>query len=274
MKAFDCKIVRDTKLEEAKQYISTLSTKPRLLIIQVGDRPDSNKYINNKINRCEDVGIKVRLLKLSENTSEECLINHIKSMQNMYHGLIVQCPLPAHINEKNVMAVINPLKDVDGLTPTNIGLLHNGTPQIVPATAQGVMDLLDFYKINVEGLNILLVGRSLLVNRPLQELLCQRNGTVTLAHSKTINLEEMLSSNRYDIVISAIGRAKFLENIKCKYIIDVGINFDEENKMCGDVNMHNSKCEYHTTVPMGVGILTVASVISNVLRCHILQGLE
>lgn len=268
MLELNCSIVKDYYINKAKEEIDKLDTKPSLLIVQVGDRQDSNKYVRNKIRSCEDVGINVKLLKLEYDITEECLINYILSMQNTYHGVIVQCPLPPHINEKNVMKSINPIKDVDGLTEANIGALHNGNPNIIPATAQGIINMLDFYDVDVKGMNVLLIGRSLLVNRPLQEVLCQRNATVTLAHSITKDLDKMLSSGNYDMVVSAIGKAKYLKNIKSQYIIDVGINLDGNGKMCGDVDIDTCKCDYFTPVPKGVGLLTVSSVITNVLKCY------
>ena len=271
MKQFDCKSLMELQLEKTRQYVSKLHTKPRLLIIQLGDRPDSNKYVQNKINKCTEVGIQTKLLKLPEDETEMGLINYIKSMQNTYHGVIVQCPLPSHINEKNVMNVINPLKDVDGLTEANIGALHNGNPIIVPATASGVMELLDHNNINLTGMSVLLIGRSMLVNRPLQELMCQRDATVTLAHSKTKDLDKLLLSGNYDVVIAAIGKAKYLKNIKSKYILDVGINVEEDGKLCGDIDINTCKCDYFSKSPGGLGLLTVASVIHNVLKCYDLQ---
>lgn len=274
MEQFNCKEVRDFHLAKAKEYISTLSQKPRALIVQVGDRPDSNKYIKNKMTRCEECGIEVKLLKLPEDTSELLLINYIKSMQNMYHAIILQCPLPKHINEQNVMSVINPIKDCDGLHYINIGHLHSGNPQIVPATAQGILDLLDYYNINVSGMNILLVGRSHLVNRPLQELLCQRDATVTLAHSKTNNLQKMLNSGDYQMVIGAIGKPKYLKNVNTRYIIDVGINVVNismngiDNKIVGDFDINSCNCRKYTTVPSGVGLLTQASIVNNIIKCY------
>lgn len=268
----DCKSVRDKKLLESKAYIDTLEHKPRLLVIQVGDRSDSNRYIKNKINRCEEVGIKCTLLKLEEDISEGCLINYIKSMQSQYHSLIIQSPLPSHINEQNVMNTIDYRKDCDGLGQTNIGLLHSGNPNIVPATAQGILDLLDACDCGVTGMNIMLIGRSKLVNKPLQELLCQRNATVTLCHSKTRCLHKMLKSGDYDMVIGAIGKHNYLKNVNTKYIIDVGINVLDDGKLGGDFDISTCSCRYYTPVPSGVGLTTTSAVITNILKCYKLHN--
>lgn len=267
----DCKVVRDLHLQESKEYIEKLTIKPRLLIIQVGNREDSNKYIKNKKARCEECGIEVHVLRMSEDSSEQLLINYVKSMQSKYHALIVQCPLPSHIDEQIVMNEIDYKKDCDGLNYINIGLLNSGQYSIVPATAQGIINLLDFQKIDVSGMNILLIGRSNLVNRPLRELLCQRDATVTMAHSKTRHLQDMLSSGNYDMVIGAIGKPKHLKNVNTKYIIDVGINVGDNGKLCGDFDIDTCNCEYFSPVPKGCGLLTQSSIVENVISCYKLQ---
>ena len=268
----DCKAVRDSRLKDFKRRVEGYSTTPKLVIVQVGDREDSTKYVNNKVNRCIENGIECDVVKLHENITTEELIKKVKEVQKQASAIIVQCPLPKHINEKLVMMAIDPSKDCDGLTQENIGLLHDQRPMIIPATAKGILDLIDFYGINVEGMDILLIGRSNLVNRPLYECLLQRNATPMIAHSKTKNLQEKLSSGRFDMVIGAIGQAKFLSNVSTDYIIDVGINFDENGKMCGDFDMETSKCKYYTKVPGGVGLLTQEAIVGNVLTCHLLQG--
>ena len=267
----DCKAVRDFKLEQYVNEIKCMKTKPSMAVIQVGDRKDSTKYVNNKIAKCLDCGIEATAHRLDEKITTEELVEKVKEIQEGVSAIIVQCPLPKHISEKTVMSVINPYKDCDGLTRKNIGYLHDQNPIIIPATAQGILDLIDYHKINVEGMDVLLIGRSNLVNRPLYEALLQRNATPTLAHSKTKNLQEKLSSGKYDMIVGAIGQCKFLRNVNTKYIIDVGINVDENGKLHGDFDIESANCEYYTTVPGGVGVLTVESVIGNIVKCHKLQ---
>ena len=267
----DCKIVRDTKLEEIKKQVALCKTKPSMAVIQVGNREDSTRYVNNKIARCIECGIDGEVIKLEDSITTEELIDKVKEVQERVSALIVQCPLPNHINEKAVMEAINPLKDCDGLTTENIGLLHNQFPRIIPATAQGILDLIDYYKIDVEGMDILLVGRSNLVNRPLYEALLQRNATPMIAHSKTLDLQAKLSSGDFEMVIGAIGQSEFLTKVSTKYIIDVGINVDHLGKLHGDFDMEFCRCDYYTKVPGGIGLLTQGAIVGNVLTCHMLQ---
>lgn len=266
MQKLDCKAVRDFKLALHKEEIKKLGVQPKLTIIQVGDRADSNRYVANKAKRAEECGIKVNIVKLKENISQEKLENIVFGEQSMCDSIIIQCPLPKHINEKEVLSLINPMQDCDGLTKENIGYLHYQEPRIIPATAQGILDLLDYYKIDVTGMDILLIGRSNLVNRPLQEALTQRNATCTLAHSKTKNLQQKLESG-YDMVIGAIGQDRFLKNVDAKYIIDVGINVDENGKLHGDFDIDTCSCEYYTPVPSGVGLLTTHAIVGNIVKC-------
>ena len=271
-KILDCNIVRGTHLGMAEDKIKELEKQPRLLVIQIGNNPSSERYIRNKIKTCQDVGIYCHHQKINnESISEELLIKSIQLEQEDYDAVIVQCPLPEHINVQNVMNAIDPKKDCDALGKENIMLLHTGEPAIVPATAQGILDLLDFYQYDVEGENILLIGRSQLVNKPLQELLCQRNATVTLAHSKTANLGDMLENGGFDIIISAVGKPKCLEYAESKLLIDVGINFDEDGRMCGDFDIDSCTCKYYTSVPKGVGLLTQEAIVCNVIKCYEMQ---
>lgn len=267
----DCKIVRDTKLAEIKKQVALCKVKPSMAVIQVGNREDSTKYVNNKIARCIECGIDSEIVKLEETITTEDLITKVREVQERVSALIVQCPLPKHINEKAVMEVINPLKDCDGLTTENIGLLHNQQPRIIPATAQGILDLIDYYGVEVEGMDILLIGRSNLVNRPLYEALLQRNATPMIAHSKTLDLQAKLSRGDFEMVIGAIGQAEFLTKVNTRYIIDVGINVDYIGRLHGDFNMEFCKCSYYTKVPGGIGLLTQEAVVSNILKCHMLQ---
>ena len=271
MKQFDCVKFRNDRLKQLQKKVALLKTKPSLLIIQVGDNPASNKYVNNKIKRCEEVGIDCTLKKFPETITENDLINKITISQHYYSSIIVQEPLPKHIDSKKVNSVIYQYKDCDGLVKSNIGCLHNQQNCITPATPQGIINLFDYYNINLEGKNVLIVGRSNLVGRPLAELFLQKDCTVTISHSKTKDLQRDLSSGNYDIVVGCIGKAKLLKNVNTKYIIDVGINFID-GKMCGDFDIETCNCEWYTPVPNGVGQLTVATVAENIVKCHELQN--
>ena len=270
-KVLDCKVVRDAKLAEIKKQVALCKTKPKMAVVQVGDRADSTKYVNNKIARCLECGIDGEVVKLKDTITTQELVDKVKEVQERVSAIIVQCPLPKHIDEKLVMEAINPLKDCDGLTTENIGLLHNQQPRIIPATAQGILDLIDYYNIDVEGMDILLVGRSNLVNRPLYEALLQRNATPMIAHSKTLDLTVKLASGDFEMVIGAIGKSEFLTKVNTQYIIDVGINVDERGKLHGDFDMEFSRCDYYTKVPGGVGLLTQGGIVSNIMKCHMLQ---
>lgn len=270
MNKIDCVKFRDDKLSSLKSEVEEMKTKPSLLVIQVGDNPASNKYISNKVKRCEETGIECIVCKLDENIKESELIDIIKNVQCEYSAVIVQEPLPKHINSKNVNKYIHPMRDCDGLTMGNIGTLHNQQNRITPATPQGVVDMFDYYNVDLTGKEILIVGRSILVGRPLAELMLQKDATVTVAHSKTKDLQEKISSGRYDIIVACIGQAKFLKNAKAEYLIDVGINF-MDGKMCGDFDIESATCDYYTSVPNGVGVLTQATIVENVIKCHKLQ---
>lgn len=268
----DCKVVRDSKLQKYKEEISQMKRKPKLLIIQANNNLASDTYVRNKMNRCIESGIEVTLKKFDESVTEEKLCKYIDFIQDLYDAIVPQSPMYSHINEKDVISHINHNKDCDGLNETNIGKLHNQDKNaIVPATAQGILDLFDYYNIDLTGKNVLIVGRSLLVSRPLQEVLTQRDCTVTMAHSKTKNLQYLLSSGQFDYVIGAIGKPKQLNSVNCVGIIDVGINRDKYNKLCGDFDIDTCNCEWYTPVPSGVGLLTQQAIVRNVLKCYELQ---
>lgn len=270
MNKIDCVKFRDDKLARLKSEVEEMDNKPALLVVQVGDNPASNKYVANKVKRCEETGIECTVLKLDESITEEELINTVRFNQYDYSAIIVQEPLPKHINSKKVNKYVMPKRDCDGLTMANIGSLHNQNNKLTPATPQGVVDMFDYYNVDLTGKEVLIVGRSILVGRPLAELMLQKDATVTVAHSKTKNLQEKISSGRYDIIVACIGQAKFLKNAKAEYLIDVGINF-MDGKMCGDFDIESAICNYYTSVPQGVGQLTVATVVENVIKCHKLQ---
>ena len=265
-----CKEFKEKILQDLKNQVENLDRSPKLTVIQVGENPASCKYVNNKLKTCESIGIQTSLVKLEESISEEDLIRAVKVFnQGNSNGIIVQLPLPKHIDSNKVMQSISPLKDIDCLTEVNIGKLHSGVPFVYPCTPLGCIKILEEQlEVDLTGKNILMLGRSNIVGRPLATMLEQRNATVTLAHSKS-----KVNYNEYDIVISAIGQAKAIKvNNPNAILIDVGINFDENGKMCGDFDLDNSMFKYATTTPNGTGQLTCAMVCNNVIELYKKQG--
>lgn len=255
-----------------KKEIEALDCKLKLSVIRVGNDPSSIIYINNKKKACNEVGIDFEEVYFEENTTEEIIINKIKELNkdNKITGILVQLPLPKHLNENNIINFIDYRKDVDGLTTVNLGKLNNNEKCIIPCTAKGIVTLFDKYKIELEGKNIVLIGRSKLVGKPLIPLLLNRNATLSICHSKTSNLKDY--TKKADIIICAVGKADFIKSDMIKndsIIIDVGIN-KIDGKLYGDVNFNDviDKVKLITPVPGGVGVMTVTSVISNILDCY------
>lgn len=273
-KIIDGKLVRETVKGELKKEIGELKEELTLAVIQVGNNEASNIYVNNKIKLCNEIGINSIHKKFDDITEEE-LINEIEILNEdeSVHGILVQLPLPDGFNTKKIINTISYLKDVDGLTTTNIGKLYNDEESIVPCTALGVIKLLDYYNINLEGRNVAVVGRSTLVGRPLFKLLLDRNATVTMCHSKTSNLENVLKIK--DIIISATGKKGLIKKEMVKddaVVIDVGIT-RVDNKIYGDVDFDEvyDKSSFITKVPGGVGPMTVICLMENTLNCYKLQ---
>lgn len=258
---------------------------PHLVVIQVGDNPASNLYINNKRKACEEVGIKFSLYNYKEEVTTEHLEKIIKklSLTPTVTGIMIQLPLPNHIDERVLIEAINPEKDVDGFTIKQAGILQLGMKnenRLLPCTAKGIVRLIESVT-SIEGKNITIVGRSNIVGKPLAQLLQEKNATVTLCHSKTSDLE--MYTRKSDIVILATGQPKhfgyryFCNPItKDNYIIiDAGINRDSNGKLCGDLNVESlednnfftSKYKY-TPVPGGVGPMTVAELIDNIYLAY------
>ena len=273
-KVIDGKLVRETVKERLKKEISELKEELTLAVIQVGNNEASNIYVNNKIKLCNEVGINSIHEKLDDIKEEE-LIKKIEILNedDSVHGILVQLPLPDNFDAKKVINTISYLKDVDGLTTTNIGKLFNDEDSIIPCTALGVMKLLNYYNIDLEGKNVAIVGRSTLVGRPLFKLLLDKNATVTMCHSKTKNLEDVLKTK--DIIISATGKKGLITSDMVKegsVIIDVGIT-RVDNKIYGDVDFDEvyEKSSLVTKVPGGVGPMTVVCLMENTLNCYKLQ---
>ena len=255
---------------QVKNEIELLEKDVTLAVIVVGDNPASKVYVNNKKKACEYVGVRSVEYTLPEETTEDELLSLIDVLNDLkcINGILVQLPLPKHIDESKVLERIVPEKDVDGFTAINTGKLWQGEYTLAPCTAMGIIELLDYYNIEISGKHCVIVGRSNIVGKPLAALLLERDATVTVCHSKTKNLSEITS--KADILISAVGKPKFITwGFVKKYaiVIDVGINRDENGKLCGDVDVENvaNKVSLLTPVPGGVGPMTVAMLMKNTL---------
>ncbi|MFZ0345842.1 MAG: bifunctional 5,10-methylenetetrahydrofolate dehydrogenase/5,10-methenyltetrahydrofolate cyclohydrolase [Nitrososphaeraceae archaeon] len=258
--------------EQVKVQVESLArkgVKPCLCTILVGENPSSITYINKKQKAAHDVGISTKDLRFNETLSQEELLQVISGLNSdsNVHGVLVQLPLPKNIDQNVIINKLYPLKDVDGLTPFNSGMLMKGKPAITPCTPTGILELLDFYKINVVGMDVLIINRSSLVGKPLACLLLERGSTVTVCHSKSKKLEEKL--NRSEMIISAVGNREHftLSGDMVKpgaVIIDVGIS-RFKGKICGDVDFDSvrTKASWITPVPGGVGPMTVAILLRN-----------
>ncbi|MCI9049136.1 MAG: bifunctional methylenetetrahydrofolate dehydrogenase/methenyltetrahydrofolate cyclohydrolase FolD [Coprobacillus sp.] len=246
---------------------------PQLTVILVGNNQASQTYVRNKERGCAYVGMLSDIILKDENISEDELINEIKRLNNDANvdGILVQLPLPAHINENKILDLIDPSKDVDGFHPTNVAKLMLGQNGLVPCTPKGMMVLLDEINYDLTGKEVVVVGRSNIVGKPVSLLCLQKNATVTIAHSRTKNLKEVCQ--RADVLIAAIGKAKFFTKDYIKkgaIVLDVGINRDENNKLCGDVDYDDVKdiVSYITPVPGGVGPMTIAMLLENTLQAY------
>lgn len=239
-----------------------------LAVIQVGADPASSVYVRNKKKACEYVGIRSLSYELPEETSEEELLDIIRELNGRedVNGILVQLPLPSHINEERVLLAIAPEKDVDGFHPVSVGNLSIGRPGYVSCTPAGVIQLLKRSGISIEGKECVVLGRSNIVGKPMAMLLLRENGTVTVCHSRTKNLREI--TKRADILVAAVGRPKMVDETYVKdgaVVIDVGIHRNADNKLCGDVDFDSvaPKASYITPVPGGVGPMTIAMLMAN-----------
>ena len=242
---------------------------PKLSIILVGKDPASLIYTRKKIEACNEIGIETEFIEMPENTDELALINKLEELRidSKIHGILVQLPLPGHINEKKILEAISEEKDVDGLNPLNLGRLLIGEDAFVPCTPKGIMRLLEHYKIFLDGKDVVIINRSNLLGKPLAYLLIQKNSTVTLCHSRTMNLK--YHTRNADIVITGVGKPDFIDRDMIReeaVIVDVGI-CRKDQKVCGDTDFESlkDKASYITPVPGGVGPMTVAMVLENTL---------
>ena len=260
--------VRDEVAELASKLKQDTGIVPGLAAVLVGEDPASEIYVRNKRKACEKVGIYSEEHKLPAETTEEQLLGLVNKLNEdtKIHGILVQLPLPGHIDETKILRTVSPLKDVDGFHPYNVGLLVEGNPRFVSCTPGGIIKMLDFYNIGIKGKEIVVVGRSNIVGKPVSILLLHRHGTVTICHSRTKDLKEV--TGRADILVAAIGRANFITADMVKegaVVIDVGINRKDDGKLTGDVDFDavSEKASYITPVPGGVGPMTIAMLLYN-----------
>lgn len=244
---------------------------PKLAVIMVGDNPASKVYVKNKSRVCNEVGIEYQEYLLPENATQKELLELIKRLNNdkKTNGILLQSPLPQHLNINEAFKTITYLKDVDGFTPTSVGKLCIGEDTFISCTPYGVIKMFEEYNIDLKGKNVVILGRSNIVGKPLMQCCLQKDATVTVCHSKTKNLSEY--TKKADVIISAIGKAKFLTEDMVKdgvVIIDVGINRQDDGKLVGDVDFENvsKKASYITPVPGGVGPMTIAMLMNNVIK--------
>lgn len=256
--------------------LSLLPMVPKLVVVLVGEDPGSQVYVRSKRKKCLDLGMQGETLELPQETSEAELLDVIRRLNNdaSVTGILVQLPLPATIQKRNVFREISPEKDVDGLNPENVGLLAMGTPRFQPCTPSGVIEILKHYQISVAGKRAVVLGRSEIVGRPMAQLFLMENATVTLCHSKTKDLAE--ETRRADILVVAIGVPKFIKAEHLKKgatVIDVGIHRTSEG-LCGDVDAESvaNQAGALTPVPGGVGPMTIAVLMRNVLFAAALQA--
>ena len=279
MNIIDGKAVSAAVKDEVKEQVAALKKDggaPCLAVVLVGDDPASKVYVRNKKRACEYCGIKSLEYILDKTASEQQLLDLIDVLNNepTVHGILVQLPLPPHINEQKIINAISEQKDVDAFHPANVGRLMTGNPDFLPCTPAGVMEMLKKYNIETSGKDCVIIGRSNIVGKPMAMLMLSANSTVTICHSKTKNLKEKCLSA--DILIAAIGKPKFVTADMVKdgaVVIDVGINRTEDGKLCGDVDFDevSKKASYITPVPGGVGPMTIATLMKNTLTAYKLK---
>lgn len=273
------KLSDQIKLEvaaEVKNHLDKGERQPGLAVIIVGNNPASKVYVSNKKRACEATGIFSLEVAMSDAITQKQLLEKIDELNNdsRIDGILLQLPLPAHLNEQEALEAISPDKDVDGFHPINVGKLFTGLDTFVPCTPKGIMEILARYSISISGKKAVVVGRSNIVGKPMAALLLKENATVTIAHSKTTNLPELVKSS--DIVVSAIGKANFIKGSWIKdgaIVIDVGINSVDDPsakrgyRLVGDVEFIEAEkqASYITPVPGGVGPMTIAMLLKNTL---------
>lgn len=255
------------KVEELKKN----NIFPKLAVIMVGDDGASKIYVRNKSKACEELGIEYEEFLMNEATTQEELLELINKLneRNDINGILLQSPIPKHLDINEAFRTITPEKDVDGFNPINVGNLVLGQETFVSCTPFGVIKLLEEYNIDIAGKNAVVIGRSNIVGKPMLQCLLNKNATVTICHSKTENLKEI--TKKADILVSAIGKPKFVTKDMVKQdavVIDVGINRNEQGKVCGDVDFEEVQkvASYITPVPGGVGPMTIAMLMTNIVK--------
>ncbi|MEK3981254.1 bifunctional methylenetetrahydrofolate dehydrogenase/methenyltetrahydrofolate cyclohydrolase FolD [Psychrobacillus sp. FSL K6-2836] len=267
----DGKQIAGLVTEKVKERVENLKSKgivPGLAVVLVGSNPASQTYVNNKAKTCERLGMYSVLIELDENISEDELLKNVEALNQdiKIHGILVQLPLPSQIDEDRVIAAISPLKDVDGFHPENVGKMMIGQQSFLPCTPFGVMKLLEYSDVDIAGKHAVIIGRSNIVGKPMGQLLLQKDATVTYCHSRTKDLHSF--TKQADILVVATGRTKMIDASYIKegaVVIDVGINRDENNKLCGDVDFASAQevASKITPVPGGVGPMTIAMLMEN-----------
>lgn len=274
MKVIDGKVISTQIKDELKEKVEAYKKEGvdiTLAVIQVGNDPASSVYVGNKKKACAYIGINSLAYELPQETTQEELLTLIDKLNkdDSVNGILVQLPVPAHIDEKSIIDAISPLKDVDGFHPVNVGNLSTGQKGFVSCTPAGIIQLLKRSNIEIEGKECVVVGRSNIVGKPVSMLMLRENATVTVCHSKTENLKEVCK--RADILIVAIGKPKFITADYVKegaVVIDVGIHRNENNKLCGDVDYDDVSrvASAMTPVPGGVGPMTIAMLMNNCIE--------
>lgn len=270
------KAVRERVAKETEE-LKAKGVTPGLAVIIVGEDPASQVYVRNKEKACEEVGFYSEKFALPENTTQQELNSLVMELNERkdINGILCQLPLPSHLDDKEVINLINPIKDVDAFHPVNVGAIMIGDYNFLPCTPAGVMELIHSTGVDVAGKKAVVIGRSNIVGKPMAMLLLHENATVEITHSKTQNLAEITSGA--DILVAAIGKAKFVGADMVKdgaVVIDVGMNRDENGKLCGDVDFDavKDKCSYITPVPGGVGPMTISMLMQNTLTAAKIQN--
>lgn len=275
------KPIADKIDQETKEFIQILKESnkriPKLVNIQVGNQSASASYIKGLIKKCESVGVELQLVSLDESVSEFELIRLIHSFNKSINidGILLQMPLPKHMNKENVVKEIEPGKDVDGMHPLNVGHFYQGLPAHVPCTALSAMEFIHDAGVDLKGKEVVVIGRSNVIGKPVAQLCLNEHASVTIVHSRSENIEDICS--RADVLIAAAGRPKMVKKEWVKegaVVVDVGINFDENGKMCGDVDLDDviEKVSRISPVPKGVGVVTNAVLLRNTVNSYKNRG--
>lgn len=256
------------KVKERVEHLKSKGVVPGLAVVLVGSNPASQTYVSNKAKTCERLGMYSVLIELDENITEKELLKNVEALNQdeKIHGILVQLPLPSQIDEDRVISAISPQKDVDGFHPESVGKMMIGQQSFLPCTPFGIMKLLEYSAVDISGKHAVIIGRSNIVGKPMGQLLLQKDATVTYCHSKTKDLRSF--TKQADILVVATGRTKMIDASYIKegaVVIDVGINRDENNKLCGDVDFASAQevASKITPVPGGVGPMTIAMLMEN-----------